>query len=212
MFAIALKGAMIGGGLIVAIGAQNAFVLRQGLIKQHIFVVATICFLCDCVLMTLGVLGLGSMIATNQTASTILSILGAIFLIWYGWRSFRSAFQAQHDSINVQTHATFSGSLKKTIATTFAITLLNPHVYLDALVLIGGVSSSLQSHEKTWFLLGALSMSFVWFFALGYGARLLKPVFANPRAWQILECLIGMMMWWLAYGLLRHVLPIFQAA
>ncbi|SSY70395.1 LysE/ArgO family amino acid transporter [Alysiella crassa] len=206
MWQMILKGAMISGGLIMAIGAQNAFVLRQGLLKQHVLAVATICFLCDFALISVGVLGLGGAIARSQTASVVLAILGAMFLLWYGFRSCRSALVQQHDALQISENAEVSGSLKQTALATLAITLLNPHVYLDTVVLIGSVSGSLAAQEKPYFLLGAVSVSFIWFFGLAYGARLLKPIFAKPRAWQILEMAIALMMWWLAYGLIRFVL------
>lgn len=204
MWQMVLKGAMISGGLIIAIGAQNAFVLRQGLLKQHVFVVAMICFVCDFALISLGVLGLGSAIAKSPIASLILALLGAVFLLCYGWRSAKNAFSHQHDALKVNESADKT-ALRQTVAATLAMTLLNPHVYLDTVVLIGSVAGSLSAQEKPYFLLGAVGVSFLWFFGLAYGARLLKPIFANPRAWQVLEALIALMLWWLAYGLLRFV-------
>lgn len=204
MFAMILKGALVSGALIVAIGAQNAFVLKQGLLKRHVFWVAAICFGCDFMLIGAGVLGLGSLLGQNALLSGLLSLAGGLFLLWYGFNSLRSAFSSKRHSLVADGEAV-SGSLKKTVAATFAVTLLNPHVYVDTVMLVGGVAAPLAQQEKIWFLLGAVGVSFCWFFGLAYGARLLKPLFANPRAWKVLETLIGIGMWYLAFGLLRHV-------
>lgn len=201
MLAAVLKGAMISGSLIIAIGGQNAFVLKQGLLRQHVFWVALICFLCDLVLIGVGVYGMGVAIGKNETLSALLALCGGIFLLVYGWRSFRAAFAMKHDVLEAN-DAPVAQSLKATILMTLAVTLLNPHVYLDTVVLIGSLAAPLSITEKGWFLVGATSVSLLWFFGLSYGARLLKPLFANPRAWQVLECGIGVMMWWLASGLL----------
>lgn len=197
-----LKGAMISGGLIIAIGAQNAFVLKQGLLRNHIFWVALICFLCDAVLMSAGVLGLGSLINASRVATLGLALVGAAFLFWYGGRAFRSAWQGS-GHLEAATGNAATTSLPTVVAATFAITLLNPHVYLDTVVVIGGVAGTLAFEDKLLFLLGAVSVSCLWFFGLGYGARLLSPLFQKPRTWQILDVLIGVVMWWIALELLR---------
>ncbi len=209
MWATLLKGAMISGSLIIAIGGQNAFVLKQGLLKQHIFWVALICFACDLLLISVGVYGMGGVISGNAGWSMALAVLGGLFLFGYGWRSFRSAWAQQHSALTTDTQSTI-GSLSKTVLATLAVTLLNPHVYLDTVVLIGSLAASVPHGDKVWFLLGATGVSFVWFFGLAYGARLLRPVFANPRAWQILEGGIGVMMWWLSWGLFAFAYQQFQ--
>ncbi|SDZ87502.1 L-lysine exporter family protein LysE/ArgO [Thiothrix caldifontis] len=196
-----LKGALIASGLIVAIGAQNAFVLKQGLARHHIFWVALICFLCDAVLMSAGVLGLGTLINTSTTATCSLALLGAAFLFWYGVKAFRSAYQAT-SYLEAASNAN-TASLAAVITTTLAMTLLNPHVYLDTVVILGSVAGTLPSHDKYWFLLGAVSVSGIWFFGLGYGARLLSPLFQKPQTWQALDLLIGIIMWTIAWGLLQ---------
>ena len=200
-----LNGAMISGGLIIAIGAQNAFVLKQGLLKNHIFWVSLICFLCDFVLMSLGVLGVGGFLGRSMVLSAALSLLGGLFLFWYGLRSFRAMLSTEQSALIVDNSDTPKSSLRQTVLATLAITLLNPHVYIDTVMLVGGVAASLSSEQKIGFLIGAVGVSFIWFFGIGYGARLLKPLFANPRAWKVLEGVIGAMMWSLAFGLLRYV-------
>lgn len=197
-----IQGFFVSFGLIVAIGAQNAYVLKQGLLKQHIFWVCLVCFLCDFTLLSLGVLGLGSLIGQSKIATLSLAIFGAVFLLWYGFRSFRSAYQG---GANLSVDGTHSqATLKQTIATTLALTLLNPHVYLDTLVLVGSIASPLATSEKYQFLIGAVFASALWFFGLGYGARLLIPLFAKPNTWRVLDGFIGVVMWVIAFSLIRY--------
>lgn len=197
-----IQGFFVSFGLIVAIGAQNAYVLKQGLLKQHIFWVCLVCFLCDFTLLSLGVLGLGSLISQSNLATLSLAIFGAVFLLWYGFRSFRSAYQG---GANLSVDGTRSQTtLKQTIATTLALTLLNPHVYLDTLVLVGSIASPLTTAEKYQFLIGAVLASALWFFGLGFGARLLIPLFAKPNTWRILDAIIGVIMWAIAFSLIRY--------
>ncbi|HVK99370.1 MAG TPA: LysE/ArgO family amino acid transporter [Dongiaceae bacterium] len=198
-----LKGALISGGLIIAIGAQNAFVLKQGLLRNHIFWVSLTCFLCDFLLMTVGVLGLGTLINSSVWLTLGLAVFGALFLLGYGIRSFRSAFTSSnslHESVGQATQS----SVKKIWLSTLAVTLLNPHVYLDTVVIIGGVAGTLSIDQKIQFLLGASLASLIWFMGIGYGARLLLPLFENPKAWRVLEFLIGLIMTWIAFELLRY--------
>ena len=203
MFATFLKGAMVASGLIIAIGAQNAFVLKQGLARQHIFWVALICFLCDAVLMSAGVLGLGALIKGSPVATLSLTLIGAVFLFWYGFNAFRSALMGTAH-LEAAKQRVQNVSLRTVVGTTLALTLLNPHVYLDTVVVLGGVAGTLTVAEKLPFLLGAISVSGVWFFGLGYGARLLSPLFQKPRTWQALDLLIGVIMWWIALELLLY--------
>lgn len=203
MCATFLKGAMVSSGLIIAIGAQNAFVLKQGLARQHIFWVALICFLCDAVLMSTGVLGLGALINDSPVATLSLTLIGAVFLFWYGFNAFRSALRGTAH-LGAAKQRVQNTSLRTVVGTTLALTLLNPHVYLDTVVVLGGVAGTLTLAEKLPFLLGAISVSGVWFFGLGYGARLLSPLFQKPRTWQALDLLIGVIMWWIALELLLY--------
>lgn len=199
-----LKGALISGSLIIAIGAQNAFVLKQGLLKRHVFVVALICFFCDALLMTLGVLGVGSAISSSKVISLTLAGLGAMFLIWYGVGAFRRALKSNESLVEGSADLAEAG-MKKVVLATLAITLLNPHVYLDTVVIVGSVAGTMPLADKFQFLTGACLASFVWFFALAYGARTLLPLFRNPIAWKALEFFIACTMWWIAFGLLGFV-------
>ncbi len=202
MFGDVVHGFLVSFGLIVAIGAQNAHVLKQGLLKQHIFWVCLVCFLCDAILMSLGVLGLGVLIAENRAATLTLAVVGTLFLLWYGFRSFRSAWQGGANlAVSVETK---ERSVGQSIAVTLALTLLNPHVYLDTLVLVGSIASPLTISQKQLFLVGAVIASASWFFGLGYGARLLIPLFSKSRTWQILDSFIGVIMWAIALGLATY--------
>jgi len=197
-----LKGALVSGSLIVAIGAQNAFILRQGIAGRHVLAVVLVCFACDVMLMALGIFGIGRVIGERPSLSATLALVGAVFLLWYGARSFRSALSA-NSALQPDRGETAQGALAATAAAV-AVTLLNPHVYLDTVVIVGGIAGTLDYSAKLRFLTGALLASFVWFFGLGFGARLLRPVFQSPRAWQLLDLGIGIVMWWIAFGLLQH--------
>lgn len=132
--------------------------------------------------------------------------MGATFLIFYGYTSFVSSFKSKQQLLRSQSTIVSKSDYRKTILTTLAITLLNPHVYLDTVVIVGGIAGTLDFTHKTYFLIGALISSFVWFFSLGFGARFLTPLFQNPRNWRILEFIIGCIMWYIAYALIKYSL------
>ncbi|GEK32932.1 LysE/ArgO family amino acid transporter [Kurthia sibirica] len=202
-----LRGALTAGTLIVAIGAQNAFVLKQGLLKNNIFWVSFICFLCDVLLMFIGVLGVGTIINNSTFATAGLAIFGGLFLLFYGLKSFRSAWSSS-SAIDLSADSKII-PIHKTILVTLAITLLNPHVYLDTIVVVGGIAGTLSFDQKVNFLIGALIVSFVWFFGLGYGSRWLIPIFKKPKAWKILDFGIGCLMLWLSYQLIQFAIETF---
>ena len=189
-----LYGFSLGFSLILAIGAQNAFVLKQGLRGEHVFLVSLICALSDAVLILIGVSGFHLLVSSFPELVKIARYGGAIFLFTYGLLSFRTAWQSKHTLTPAEMQ---SASWVNSALTCFAFTWLNPHVYLDTVVLIGSVSSQF-SDEIEYFAAGATSASFVFFFSLGYGARLLRPIFARPRSWQILEIFVGIIMWAIA--------------
>lgn len=201
----ALKGAAISGGLIMAIGAQNTFVLKQGLLRQHVLWVCLTCALCDAVMITIGVMGLGAILSKSPLLSTALTAGGIAFLLGYALRSFYSAFRS-NSAIDANAAQKAPPALAATIAATLAISLLNPHVYLDTVVIIGGIAATLSPTHKLSFLAGAIASSFLWFFSLGYGARLLQPLFRQPKAWRMLEFFVGCLMLWIAWGLVRHLM------
>jgi len=190
-------GFLLSLGLILAIGAQNAFVLRQGLRQEHVFWVCLTCGVSDAVLIAAGVAGIGALTTAVPQFETIMRYGGAAFLIWYGWRNAISAWRggAVLDAAHGATHP-----LGKTLLTLLALTLLNPHVYLDTVVLIGSISAGYP--DRLMFALGAMSGSMVFFFTLGYGARLLIPLFRKPVSWQILDAIIAVTMWAIAAKLI----------
>lgn len=196
-FSTMIYGFGVSLSLILAIGAQNAFVLKQGLKKQFVFLVCAICAISDAILIAAGVFGLGTLINQNPMIVTVAKYFGAIFLFWYGFRNFKSSFQGGGELIANGQDTT---SVKKIIALTLAFTWLNPHVYLDTVVLIGTISAKFS--DKIAFSIGAMSASFLFFFSLGYGARILEPIFKKPKAWQILDFMIGVVMWGIALSLL----------
>ncbi len=194
-----LKGFGAGSGLIIAIGAQNAFVLSQGIKKNHYILISLICAVCDALLITLGVSGVGVFLASSRTLSLIAGIGGAGFLFLYGTRSFKSALGGGSLSLDEKTEM----PLKTAILTTLAVTLLNPHVYLDTVVLLGSLSSQYNPPGNFYFGTGAVAASFSWFFALGLGGRLLAPLFAKEFSWKVLNSLVGITMWVIAVSVIK---------
>ncbi|HPF78144.1 MAG TPA: LysE/ArgO family amino acid transporter [Alphaproteobacteria bacterium] len=202
MFMIFFKGLALGASLIVAIGLQNAFVLRQGIKNRHIFASALTASLVDVALIGAGVLGFGYLIEQHPDLIQWITWGGAAFLFFYGLKSFLSAMKPENLDDDSAKGMMKQGSVKETVLILLGISFLNPHVYLDTVVLIGGLSASYGNIGKYWFGGGAMVASFIWFFTLGYGARLLSPLFAKPKAWQILDILIGITMWGIALSLI----------
>ena len=202
MLEVYLEGVLLSMGLIIAIGAQNAYVLKQGVQNNHIFWVATICFICDFTLMSFGILGVGSLVAKHEVFQLILASLGALYIFIFAYQSFRAIWK---DEVMDTGYYSAKSSFKSVILGTLAITLLNPHVYLDTVVIIGGIAGTLEDQHKVAFLLGTLTASCVWFYSLGYGARLLAPVFKKPNTWRILNFLIGCMMLFIGYQLVMFI-------
>ncbi|WP_417884050.1 LysE/ArgO family amino acid transporter [Vibrio rumoiensis] len=199
MLSVALKGAFVSGSLIVAIGSQNAFLLKSGLKNNYVMLVATICFMGDILLISTGVLGVGVLLQQAPILTEILTLIGIAFLCWYGWLSAKSAWRGQsHLDID---HSEVSRNWIKVAMMTLAMTFLNPHVYLDTIVVLGGITSSLNFEEKRWFLVGALSASAIWFYGVAYIAKKLIPLFANPKTWQVLDSVIAVIMFSIAAGL-----------
>ena len=178
-----VSGFLLGLSLILAIGAQNAFVLRQGLRREHVLAVCLVCASSDAILIAVGVTSFGAVTGMAPWLTPLMRYGGAAFLLLYGLRSFRAAFLTQDALLPSEGQG---AGLGRTLAVCLAFTWLNPHVYLDTVVLLGSTSAQHQGWEL-YFGLGAVAASFVFFFSLGYGARLLSPVFAQPRAWNILD-------------------------
>ena len=197
LLSAALSGFLLGASLIIAIGAQNAFILRQGLLRRHVFILCLICATSDAALIALGVGGLGTLVSQAPTLITAVTIGGVLFLGAYAAVAFRRALHPA----GMKASASTGGSLKAAVAACLAFTFLNPHVYLDTVVLLGSLSARFEGAGRIAYGAGAALASFVWFFGLGYGARLLEPVFAKPAAWRVLDIIIGLVMAALAVSL-----------
>jgi L-lysine exporter family protein LysE/ArgO len=185
-----VAGLLTGLSLIVAIGAQNAYVLRQGLARAHVGVVVAICTLSDVILIAAGVSGIGTIVERAPWALTTVRWLGVAFLTWYGVSSLLRARNAE----SLHAAAGGNGSRRNAIAMAFALTWLNPHVYLDTVLLLGSIANQHGDIGRWWFAAGAAIASTVWFIGLGYGARRAHRVLARPRSWQVLDVLIGLTM------------------
>jgi L-lysine exporter family protein LysE/ArgO len=197
MWSIWGTGLMSGLALIVALGAQNAFVLRQGIRREHVGVVVALCAVSDAVLILGGTAGIGALVSRFPEALDVLRWGGAAYLTWWAVRSFVSALKPS----SVTAEAPRSrGSV---IATTLALTYLNPHVYLDTVVLLGSLANQHGTDARWIFALGAVVGSVVWFSALGYGARALSGVLSSPRTWRVVDLVIGVVMLALAVNLVR---------
>jgi len=192
----AAAGFALGLSLILAIGAQNAFVLRQGIRREHVFATVLTCAISDALLIAVGVAGFGALAEALPWLESVMRYGGAAFLVWYGARNFLAAWRGGQV---LETDGRVRSSLKGVLGTVLMLTWLNPHVYLDTVVLLGSISA--QWENKLGFALGAMTSSFVFFFSLGYGARLLRPFFAKPRSWQILDAVVGATMWAIAVKL-----------
>ena len=197
-----VQGLVLGLGLIVAIGAQNAFVLRQGLRREHVGSVVVFCAVADALLITAGVFGMAQALGDRPLLARGLALGGAAFLAVYGWRALQRARQANALDVTNTGQGLRRGAA---LAQAAAFTLLNPHVYLDTVLLVGSIGAQQPAPLQGWFAAGASAASLLWFSALGFGARWLAPWFARPRAWQVLDALIGVTMWVLSLLLVRHV-------
>lgn len=188
----------LGLSLILAIGAQNAFVLRQGLRRSHVFAVCLTCALSDAALIAAGVAGFGSLAQAAPWIEPVMRWGGALFLIVYGARALLSAWRG---GAVLMVEGGAVEAFGPVLVTCLALTWLNPHVYLDTVVLLGSVAA--QYEDRVSFAIGAMTASFVFFFTLGYGARRLAPLFARPQAWRVLDLCVGLLMWAIAAALIR---------
>jgi L-lysine exporter family protein LysE/ArgO len=194
-----VAGLFTGLSLIVAIGAQNAYVLRQGLLRQYVGPVVAICSISDLVLIAAGVAGIGAIVQHAPTTLTIVRWLGVAFLTAYG---VRALWRARHAG-SLEASAEEEPRLRGAVLQATALTWLNPHVYLDTVLLLGSIAAHHGPSGRWWFAVGAGMGSILWFTGLGYGARLAAPLLSRPRAWQVLDVLIGLTMLTIAYSLAR---------
>ncbi|MDH5338882.1 MAG: LysE/ArgO family amino acid transporter [Rubrivivax sp.] len=198
MTADLMAGFLSGAALIIAIGAQNAFVLRQGIRREHVLPVALVCAGADALLIAAGIAGLGALIQSMPVLLDVTRYGGAAFLLAYGVAAARRALHPREMTVSAQDGATLGAAM----GTCLALTFLNPHVYLDTVILLGSLASQRGNDGRWAFGAGAAAASFVWFFALGFGARLLGPLFGKPVAWRALDGLVALVMWGLAAVLL----------
>jgi L-lysine exporter family protein LysE/ArgO len=193
-----VTGLLAGLSLIVAIGAQNAFVLRQGLMGAHVFAVSLACSLSDAALIALGVASFRQMAVVTPWFVPAMRYGGAAFLTWYGARNLYSALRSTEA---LAAGGDSASNPTQTLAMCLALTWLNPHVYLDTIMLLGAISTRFPGAETS-FAAGAMTGSFLFFFALGYGAIWLRPIFASPISWRALEALVAATMWTIAFKLI----------
>jgi L-lysine exporter family protein LysE/ArgO len=197
--AVFFQGLAISAGLIVAIGAQNAFVLAQGVRGAHRLQIALACASSDALLIALGVGGAGALIASQPALLALARWGGAAFLLVYAAMALRRAWHGESMTLPADSQQ----SVWRVLLATLAVTWLNPHVYLDTVVLLGGVAAQLPAQERFTFGLGAALASWLWFFALAYGARLLAPLFTRPTSWRVLDISVALVMLIVAYQLLQ---------
>lgn len=193
-----IKGCMAGGALIIAVGAQNAFILKMGISRHYPLLIALVCVLIDTVMIFLGVSGIGEMIQNNPLLLKVANWGGVAFLLYYGTRSLISACSP---STMAEERNTQRPPLTSVLMTLLAVTLLNPHLYLDTVILLGSIAAQLDQADRFYFALGATIASLIWFFSLSYGAALLAPLFRKPGTWRILDLLVGCMMFFIALTL-----------
>lgn len=197
-----IKGFSISAGFIIAIGAQNAFVIRQGLLRQHLLLTALLCSVIDAVLIILGVLGFGKILSSYPFFIVSAKYFAIAFLGFYGALALRSAFKKH--SLSSEQEKSFV-SMKTTLLTLLGFSLLNPHVYLDTVILLGSIASQQPLQDQPYFAIGAIAASFMWFFSLTYGSRFLAPLLQRPKSWQILDAAIALTMWSLACTLFQSL-------
>lgn len=197
-----ITGFLLSAALIVAIGAQNLFVLRQGLRREHVGPIVLFCGAADALLILAGVAGVGAFLAALPQLAVALALGGAGFLGWYGLRALRRMASPEAMAVNEAGGVT----LARALLATAGFTLLNPHVYLDTVLLMGAAGSAQPEAARPLFVAGAATASFAWFAGLGYGARLLRPLFARPAAWRVLDALVGIVMLSLAASLAARAL------
>jgi len=198
---VTLQGLALSLGLIMAIGAQNAFVLRHGLRREHVGIIVLFCAVMDALLIAAGVLGMATALGQRPELARALALAGAVFLTAYGWQALQRARRANQMSASPGGAPTGRAAA---LAQAAAFTLLNPHVYLDTVLLMGSIGAQQPGVLRFWFIAGASAGSVLWFSLLGFGARWLAPVFARPRAWQVLDAFISLTMFVLAALLVRH--------
>jgi L-lysine exporter family protein LysE/ArgO len=197
IFDAMIAGFALGGGLIVAIGAQNAFVIRQGVLNQHVFWICLFCAISDAILIWGGTYGLSGLLLWMPQLLVLMRWGGVAFLTWYGVKALRRALNPDA----MQDEARTAPTLFAALSLCAAFTWLNPHVYLDTVVLVGSIANARPAGEQASFAAGASLASFTWFFAIGYGAKALRGPLSKPTVWRMIDGAIAVIMFWLALRL-----------
>ncbi len=198
MFGAGIQGLLLGGSMIIPIGAQNSHILNQAIKRNHHITTATICMLCDVVLISAGVFGGGKLLGLNQHLLMAITLAGVAFLLTYGAMAFKNAWEYKYEA------SLESGSVKSrkmVIMATLAVTLLNPHVYLDTVVVLGSVGAKFESQERIAFAVGTLMASVLWFYGLALGAANCSQWLCQPKVQRCIDIAVGFIMWMLAYSL-----------
>ncbi|WP_245763723.1 LysE/ArgO family amino acid transporter [Pseudoalteromonas denitrificans] len=187
--------------MIIPIGAQNSYILGQGIKRNHHILAATICMLCDVILIGLGVFGGSQLIASSDWILLLVTWGGISFLLVYGLISFKAAWQNKYQDFTSEKGLKSKSAV---VATTFAVTLLNPHVYLDTVMILGSVGGQFVGNEKLAFAIGTMLAGLIWFYSLAMGAAKMAPWLAQPKVQRVIDILVGLIMWLVAYSLFSH--------
>lgn len=198
MLEIYLNGMLLSGGLIIAIGSQNAFLLAQGLRRESPVLIATLCAVCDALLILAGVMGLGTLIQSSNTLLELARWAGVVYLTGFGLISLRRSFKTEQ----LKAEGQVQKSVRAIVLSTLAVTLLNPHVYLDTVILLGSIGAQ-YGEQRGYFVLGAVTASLIWFYGLGFGAVKLAPLLSRPLAWKIIDLVICLIMFSMALSLVQ---------
>ncbi len=199
---IFFQGFSLGLGMIIPIGAQNAFVLNQGINKNHHLTTATLCSIIDAFLISLGVFGGGALLSQNDILLTCITLGGIAFLLYYGYLSIKSAFKIQADKTNVEQTAK---SRRAVILGVLAVSLLNPHVYLDTVVILGSMGGKFEGYDRLLFAIGTITASFVWFYTLSIGAAKLSVILARPKVKMSIDIIVALIMFFIAASLMLEL-------
>jgi len=202
-FSALFRGLFLGASMIIPIGAQNSYVLSQGIKRNHHFLIATICMSCDVILIGLGIFGGGKLIASNAILMQVIGWGGIAFLMMYAAIAFRSVIKNEYQSPDKAKSLT---NRKAVIATALAVTLLNPHVYLDTVMILGSVGGAFEGQEKIWFAVGTMLASILWFYSLASGAAKLAPWLGQPKVQRGVDVFIGLVMCIVAYTLFNSLI------
>lgn len=207
MLSVYFQGFALSAAMILPLGPQNAFVMSQGIRRQYHMMVAGLCALSDIILICAGIFGGSALLSQSRLLLILVTWGGVAFLLWYGWGAFRAALSASEVQAGSEA---VQQSRWRLVVTMLAVTWLNPHVYLDTFVVLGSLGGQLAADVRSWFALGAVSASVVWFFSLAWLASWMAPWLSTPRAQRIINILVGIIMWTIAFQLARHGMSYFS--